>query len=150
MQEIQTGVDELMQLLREHHKISIKEAAQKLQTPETTIQAWVDFLVEDHILGIEYKFTTPYVYIHNEERVEELQEENEDNYALNDYRNGFYQKAQEKQLPEENIEKLWKEHLLYVVREQQQHFLRECQKRGVPQAQELFEEYIEEVREHAS
>ncbi|MFT4250185.1 MAG: hypothetical protein ACMXYD_02380 [Candidatus Woesearchaeota archaeon] len=150
MPEIQTGVDELMQLLQEHKKISLKEASTRLETPETTIQAWVDFLVEDQILGIEYKFTTPYIYIHNPERAEQLETPDEDKYTLKDYKNGFYQEATNKELPEKDIPRLWKEHLRYVIEQNKEYFFTECKKRAIPHEQELFIEYTEEVRERAS
>lgn len=144
MPEVQTGVDKLMQLVKDEERISLSDAAKKLQTPETTIQAWVDFLVEEHLLGIEYKFTTPYIYINNQERVNRVSEEQE-NYTLAEFRNGFYKKANEKELPAERVPALWKEHLRYTVNQQKRFFVEECRRRGVPEPEDLFEDYLAEV-----
>ena len=60
---LRTVADELLELVRKSKKISVEEAAKKLKMPVDSVQALVDFLVEEKIFGIEYKFTTPYVYI---------------------------------------------------------------------------------------
>jgi hypothetical protein len=144
--EVQTGVDDLMQLVKDKGRISLSDAAKQLNMPDSTIQAWVDFLVEDHILGIEYKFTTPYIYVHSEERLTELQKEQEQEYTLQDYKKGFFSKAKAKQLPETKILDLWNEHLLYAIKQQKDSFLKECERRGVPEAEDLYQRYVEEVQ----
>ena len=58
---IETGVDSLLALLREKDKISIDEAAKILKTPSKAVQSWVDFLVEERILGLEYKWIKKYL-----------------------------------------------------------------------------------------
>ena len=63
---LKTGVDELYELVMSRKKISVEEIAKILKIPDDTVQALVDFLVEEKIFGIEYKFTTPYVYISHE------------------------------------------------------------------------------------
>jgi hypothetical protein len=60
---LRTDVDFFLELVRNSKKISVPDAARELKISQKTIQAWVDFLVEENILGIEYKFTTPYVYM---------------------------------------------------------------------------------------
>ena len=49
---METDVDLLVSLVREKGKISIENAAKTLKIPLTTIQTWVDFLLEEDILGI--------------------------------------------------------------------------------------------------
>ena len=61
--EIRTGADELVELVKKRKKISIEEAAKLLGLKPANIQGLVDFLVEDKKFGVEYKFTTPYVYM---------------------------------------------------------------------------------------
>ena len=145
MEQVQTGVDSLMQLVKKETKISLKEAANKLSVPETTVQAWVDFLVEDHILGIEYKFTTPYIYVHDEKRLDEVQHTSNQQYSLKDYKNGFITKARNKDIPEERIEPLWREHLQHIIKQQKNFFLRECERRGVSNSEKLYEQYMEKI-----
>lgn len=148
MTEVQTGVDQLMELVKKEGKLSLADASKELGIPESTVQAWVDFLVEEHILGIEYKFTTPYIYVHDEERLERVEHEDE-HYTLRDFRNGFYHKAQEKDIPEKRIPVMWKEHLRYVINTHKQFFIQECGRRGVADAEALFEEYEQEVLDEA-
>lgn len=144
MSEVQTGVDALMRLVQEKEHISLSDAAKQLEMPESTIQAWVDFLVEDHLLGIEYKFTTPYIYVNNQDRVENM-DDDEAQYTLKHFKNGFFTRAREKELPEEKIPALWKEHLQYTVNQQKNYFVQECERRGVPEPEDLFLDYVAEV-----
>ena len=63
---LKTGADDLYELVRLRKKISVEEAAKLLKISTKTAQSLVDFLVEEKIFGIEYKFTTPYIYISQE------------------------------------------------------------------------------------
>ena len=63
---IRTSADELFDLVNKSSKISVEDAAKQLKMPLATVQALVDFLVEERIFGIEYKFTTPYIYLYRE------------------------------------------------------------------------------------
>ena len=148
MSEVKTSVDDLMELVNKYPKISVSEAAKKLKTHETTVQAWVDFLVEEHILGIEYKFTTPYIYVHDQEKLDRVKH-HEESYSLDDYKNGFEQKAQEQNIPKERIPSMWKEHLRYVIASNKQFFIEECGRRGVEEAEDLYAQYEVEVLDEA-
>lgn len=148
MTEVYTSVDELMDLVKKEGRISLSNAAKQLGAPEPTVQAWVDFLVEEHILGIEYKFTTPYIYVHDKERLERVEHADE-NYTLEDFKNGFYEKAHEKDIPERQIPSMWKEHLRYVISNKKKYFLEECERRSVPEAEDLYDEYQEEMLSEA-
>ena len=44
----------------------MEDASKILKLPMNVVQSLVDFLVEEKIFGIEYKFTTPYIYISQE------------------------------------------------------------------------------------
>ena len=59
---IETGVDGLIRLVNDKNKISVADAAKELNVPIKTIEQWMDFLVEEEKIGVEYKFTTPYLY----------------------------------------------------------------------------------------
>lgn len=65
---VETGVDNLIRLLKEKGKISIPQASDELKVPQKTIESWVDFLVEEHKIGIEYKFTTPFIFMLEEKK----------------------------------------------------------------------------------
>ncbi len=58
---ITTGVDQLVQLLRERKRISLAEAAKQLAVPRELVEEWTDFLEERGLVKLEYKFTTPYL-----------------------------------------------------------------------------------------
>lgn len=149
MAEVHTSVDDLMTLVKKEGKLSLSEAAKKLNTKQHTVQAWVDFLVEEHILGIEYKFTTPYIYVHDEERLDRVKTQQETNYTIENYKNGFTKKAQEQNIPQERIPAMWKEHLRYVIQNNKKFFGEECERRGVEGSEQLFEKYKSEALDEA-
>ena len=68
---ITTAVDSLVSLVNERKRISMEEAAQNLGLPESIINEWASFLEEEHILGIEYKITTPFLVTVEDSKVKE-------------------------------------------------------------------------------
>jgi chromosome segregation ATPase len=58
---IQTGVDRLVQLIKQSNRISVPDAAKTLNVSKVVVEEWADFLEEEGIISIEYKFTTPYL-----------------------------------------------------------------------------------------
>lgn len=58
---IETGVDKLVELVKERQKISMQDAAKELGVSLTVIEEWSDFLEEEGIISIEYKFTKPFL-----------------------------------------------------------------------------------------
>ncbi len=58
---IETGVDKLVTLIRKNKKLSVAEAAKQLGVSTVVVEEWADFLEEEGIISIEYKFTTPYL-----------------------------------------------------------------------------------------
>ncbi len=56
-----TGVDKLIELIKQTKRISIKEAAKKLGVSQDAVEEWADFLDEEGIIEIDYKFATPYL-----------------------------------------------------------------------------------------
>ncbi len=58
---IETGVDRLVHLIKKIRKISIAEAAKKLGVSTIVVEEWADFLEDEGVISIEYKFTTPYL-----------------------------------------------------------------------------------------
>jgi len=107
---LRTLADELLELVKKNKKISVEEAAKKLNVPLATIQALVDFLVEEKVFGIEYKFTTPYIYLYKE-GVKGSKEKGRDFAKGIITKEQFYEKAKEKNMPYEHIEGLWRRYL---------------------------------------
>jgi DNA-binding Lrp family transcriptional regulator len=70
---IATAIDSLVELVKVKKKITFEDAAKNLGLPENIISEWANFLEEDGIIKVTYKFTTPYLEI-----VENLKNENEE------------------------------------------------------------------------
>ena len=58
---IETGVDKLVNLVKERGRIALVDVAKELGVSTTVIQEWVDFLEEEGIISVEYKLTKPYL-----------------------------------------------------------------------------------------
>lgn len=58
---IQTEVDQLISLINEEEKISVRQAAKRIGVPVSTITEWAGFLEEEGMINIEYKLTTPFL-----------------------------------------------------------------------------------------
>jgi chromosome segregation ATPase len=57
MNKIETGVDRLVELVNRKKKISMDDAAKDLGISKVVIQEWADFLEEEKILTLDYKFS---------------------------------------------------------------------------------------------
>ena len=58
---IETGVDKLVNIVKERGRIALADAARELGVSTTVIQEWVDFLEEEGIISVQYKLTKPYL-----------------------------------------------------------------------------------------
>ena len=58
---IETGVDKLVNLVKERGRIALIDSAKELGVSTSVVQEWVDFLEEEGIISIEYKLTKPYL-----------------------------------------------------------------------------------------
>ena len=136
---IKTSVDSLIELLKTVEKIELEVAATKLGLPISVVQSWVDFLVEEKILGLEYKFTTPFIYLNKEKkRGEDLETEE---VSIDNFKEAFSKKAVDKQIPTFQTNDLWKNHLLQKLEKKKDFFVREARKRGFFNAEELWSNY---------
>lgn len=57
MKNIETGVDKLVELINREKKVSVEDTAKKLGIGVVVIREWADFLEEEKIISIEYKFS---------------------------------------------------------------------------------------------
>lgn len=135
---LRTVADELLELVKKTKKISVEEAAKTLKIPLETAQSLVDFLVEEKIFGIEYKFTTPYIYPYKEGVKGSKEKEKSFTKGLIT-KEQFYEKAKERNLPHENIEGLWRKYLQQNLPNIKEEFFKNSK------AKELAEEKIEEL-----
>jgi len=58
---LKTGVDRLVSLIKEKKRISVPQAAKELGVSPIVVEEWADFLEEDDIISIDYKFATPWL-----------------------------------------------------------------------------------------
>ncbi|MBI3037032.1 hypothetical protein HYY73_04780 [Candidatus Woesearchaeota archaeon] len=62
-EQVRTGADRLLDLVKKSREIALAAAAQELGVPIVTVEAWANFLEEDGLVTVKYKFTTPYIAI---------------------------------------------------------------------------------------
>jgi hypothetical protein len=139
---VTTGVDELINLLTEFPKLSIDETAKRLNVSKKVLKSWIDFLVEEKILGIEYTFTTPFIYLNKPSEEGHAKQTREDKLTYPIFKNEFVDKARKSNIPEEKIKTYWTEHLKQRLEQNKEFFMREAQKRSLPRTEELWEKYV--------
>jgi hypothetical protein len=76
MSNLQTGVDRLMALVRQSHKISLEDAAKDLGVNKLIVQEWGEFLQEEGLLTIKYTLSNTFLVEH-EQTPEEVQHASE-------------------------------------------------------------------------
>ncbi len=138
---VRTGVDDLLELLRKVDKITLGDAAQKLGISSSLLQSWVDFLVEEEILGIEYKFTKPIIYLNKPGEEKKAQVKEEAEAGLESYKQDFKLRATEKSIPIEKISFLWKDHAREALSRRKDFFFREAKKRNLANIDNLWRLY---------
>ncbi len=147
--KVETGVDDLISLLESSGTISIKDASQKLKIDESYIQAWVDFLVEEKVLGIEYKFTKPYIFLNNKKLSSSIKtinktKQTESTLAL--IKKDYLAHAKEKHISEEKTLVLWNKHIMDAIVRKKDYFFREAKKRNITNVDDLFDRYVKKLR----
>lgn len=105
---LKTSADDLYELVRTRKKISVEDASKLLKIPDETVQSLVDFLVEEKIFGIEYKFTTPYVYISQEKKKIDFQSMPPKKMIT---KKEFFQKAGKWNIAAQKINDLWQRYI---------------------------------------
>ena len=125
--ELRTDVDAFLEIVKKNRKISLIDAAKQMNVPVQTVQLWTDFLVEEGIVGIEYKFTTPYVFI-----LEEKQGKAGFGYIGFDTKEVFYEKAKKKGINENQIRMLWLKYITANEETMKKVFEDKARERGIP------------------
>ena len=140
---LRTLADELLEVVKNTKKVSVEEAAKKLKVPIEAAQALVDFLVEEKIFGIEYKFTTPYIYLYKEGIKETKGKEKSFTKDLIT-KEQFYEKAKEKNVPYEHIAALWRKYLQQNLVHIREEFLRKAKEKKVAEdkVEGLWKKYL--------
>ena len=138
---VTTGVDELLHYLQGKDRVAMQDAAVYLNVPLNTLQAWTDFLVEEKILGIEYKFTKPFIYLNREEKPKKKHVVEHTAVSLEQIKQEFKDRAQTKQIPASKIQELWISHVQEGLTRKKQYFLEQAARRRAPDPERLWEEY---------
>ena len=140
---LRTTADELLELVKKSRKISVEEAAKRLNMPAASVQALVDFLVEEKVFGIEYKFTTPYIYLYKESIKGPKGKDKGFAKGLVT-KEQFYQKAKEKKVPYEHIGGMWRKYLQQNLAHLREEFLRKAVEKKIPEKkiEELWKKYL--------
>jgi len=140
---IRTVADELFDLVKNSKKISIENAAKQLRLSVATVQGLVDFLVEEKIFGIEYKFTTPYVYLYKEGLKAAKSKGKSFTKGLMT-KEDFYLNSKEHDIPYEQIEGLWRSYLQKNLIHIREEFIKKAQMRNIPthKIEDLWKKYL--------
>ena len=130
VEDVTTGVDALIQLVKDEDRIPLSAAAKKLGISEDTVQIWVDFLVEEKILGIEYKLTTPIIYYigrasSKDQKFESSKRIKED-----------FMKSLPKKMPEQEKEKEWRKYALELLEDTKDYFKKQVHLRNMSEIQD--------------
>lgn len=139
---LRTDVDDFINLVKDKEKIDLGTAAKLLHVDERTIEAWADFLVEERILGIEYKFTTPYVFINSEKH-----KTASDNFDF-ETKEEFFIKAKQKNIPDYQAKILWLKYLTVNERKIKAAFFGRCKSRGISneKTEDLWKKYYLQLK----
>ena len=62
-EEVKTGADRLLDLVRNSKEVALSQAAKKLGVSAQTVEAWANFLEEDGLVMVKYRLTTPYIAV---------------------------------------------------------------------------------------
>jgi hypothetical protein len=138
---ITTGVDDLLAYLQGKDRIAMQDAAAYLNVPLDTLQAWVDFLVEEKILGIEYKFTKPFIYLNKEEKPKKKKILERTTVPLSEVKTEFEDRAKMKQIPAGKIPELWRSHVADALATKKAYFIEQATRRHITDPNKMWEEY---------
>lgn len=143
---LKTSVDDLYELVKSKKKISVEEAAKILRLPVKVVHSLVDFLVEEKIFGIEYKFTTPFIYISQGNLKEKSTESSYAKSLIT--KDEFFEKAKNRNIPFEKVNELWKRYIEENIKNIRDEFYAKAKKRSLEkeQADVLWEKYLTYLR----
>lgn len=142
---ITTGVDTLLDLLKNVNKIPLADAAQKLGISVGLLQSWVDFLVEEEIIGVEYKFTKPIIYLNKMPKESEVSVKEDESLTIEVHKEDFKNRAAQRNIPVDKVEFFWRNHVKDAVNAKKEFFYREARKRNLMSIDSLWNEYIEKL-----
>ncbi len=84
---VETGVDDLIRLIQKKGKMSLPDVSKELGIPPKAIEKWVDFLVEEGKMDVEYKFTTPFISMKKDEKADPKKQKDKSPQDMDDAKN---------------------------------------------------------------
>ena len=136
---ITTGVDSLLNLLKKKKKLSLEEVSKELGIKQEVLQTWVDFLVEEKIVGIEYKFTKPYVYLN------EVADKEDSAKNLAEAKEIYHEELKQKGVSEEEIEYYWKDKILSEIKTHKEEFFKLAKQKKIENVGFLWEKFVNKI-----
>ena len=127
---LETTADQLIEFLKKKEKATIEEAAKALKIPGKTVQALVDFFVEEKVIDMEYKFTTPYIYLSKEDaKKHNLIRKTKEPILIS--KEEFYTKAKSRKISYQKIGGLWRKYLEQQLVRLKEDFYKKAKQRGL-------------------
>jgi len=142
---VTTHVDDLLAYLKGKDRVSLQDAATALGVPVSTVQAWADFLVEEKILGIEYKFTKPYIYLNQDQAPVAKAEVIEPAPSIIQVKTEYAAKAKASQISEDKVAALWQQHLREALKRKENYFMEQASRRNAANPRKLWEMYQQDL-----
>lgn len=102
------------------------------------MKEWIDFLVEEEKVNLDYEFTTPYAELRDGEG-------DVDVGGIGNFKQKFKKQAEGEDLEDEKSEHLWKDYVETQIESLRGFFEKEAEKRGIEDTDELWEEYKKSV-----
>ncbi len=143
---VTTGVDDLLHYLRGKDRVALQDVASVLTVSIDTVQAWVDFLVEEKILGIEYKFTKPYIYLNKDEKKTKGKILESTTMSLEQLKKEYQDRALTKQIPQLKIRELWLARVQEALLLKREYFLEQAKRRHAEDPESLWKEYKSDLQ----
>jgi len=140
---LKTTADQLIEFLKRKEKATIEEVAKALKIPGKTVQALVDFFVEEKVIDLEYKFTTPYIYLSKEDaKKHHLLRKKEAPVLIS--KEDFYTKAKSRKISYQKIGSLWRKYLEQQLTHLKQEFFEKAKKKGMHshKVESLWQKYL--------
>jgi hypothetical protein len=139
---LKTDVDDFVNLIRKSGKITIADAAKQMGVAENIVEAWTDFLVEEKVVGVEYKFTTAYIFL------DAISVNQSDQLLALQTKEEFFEKAARRQIPDYETVKLWIKYLSLNEDKIRSSFLKRARARGISleKIDQLWRKYYDSMR----
>ncbi len=140
-----TEIDELLTIIAEKGQMTIEEASRLAGVSIKVVQTWVDFLVEEKVLILDYNFLTPIIRL-TPEKKEEIELRKKDSEARAKeaikkrmgLKGEFFDKARRKGIEAEKIKVLWRRYVDLNEDKLKKEFYEKAKKRGAEEEVETL------------